>query len=122
MKRLHVAVLVAGLVAALDAVTTYFLIASGLGVEANPLLQLFNDAPAAVFVVQAFSILLLALTLKLFEATAGKLPPALEARLYKVFYVAFAVAVTWRTAVVANNIMGIVTGVTPLGDFFVGSA
>jgi len=122
VRPVHAAILAAALLSGLDAVTTYIIIAARIGMEANPLLQFFNHAPAAVFAVQALSILMLALMLKLFEAYAGRLPPAHRARVWKAFYASFAAAVAWRAAVVLNNAMGIAWGVTPLTEIFVGSA
>jgi hypothetical protein len=103
---------------ALDAATTYIIITAGLGMEANPLLQFFNDVPEAVFIVQLLNTLMVASSIKLFGIFADRLPPALKARIYKAFYVAFTVAMAWRAAVVVNNTLGIVWGITPLADLF----
>jgi len=106
------------IISMLDAVTTYILIASGRGVEANPLLQFFNDVPEAVFFVQIFVVLMVASSIKFFEISAAVLPTALKKRVYKAYYAVFTAAVVWRTAVVVNNVLGIVWGITPLADLF----
>ena len=103
---------------ALDAATTYIIIAAGLGVEANPLLQFFNDVPEAVFFVQIFGVLMVASSIKFFEISAAVLPTALKKRVYKAYYAVFTAAVAWRAAVVVNNVLGIVWGITPLADLF----
>jgi hypothetical protein len=100
----------------LDAATTYVLIATGRGVEANPLLQFINAVPEAVFFVQILVVFGLAYFLKIFEISAAVLPTALKMRVYKTAAVLFVVAVAYRAAVVVNNVLGIVLGVTPLAD------
>jgi len=103
-------------VSLLDAATTYIIIATGRGVEANPFLQFLNDAPEAVFFVQILVVLGLAVLLKIFEILAAMLQTALRARVYRSVSVVFAVAVACRAAVVVNNMLGIIVGITPLAD------
>jgi hypothetical protein len=100
----------------LDALTTYIIIATGRGVEANPLLQFLNHTPHAVFFVQILAVLWLALWLKIFEILAATLPAQLKTRMYKAVAAAFTAAVAYRMAVVINNTLGILIGVTPLVD------
>jgi len=113
---MRVILLVAAVVSLLDAATTYVLIATGRGVEANPLLYFLNDAPEAVFFVQILVVLGLAVLLKIFEITAAALPAPLKARVHGTATAAFTAAVAYRAAVVANNLMGITYGITPLAD------
>jgi len=103
-------------VSMLDAATTYVLIATGRGVEANPLLQFLNDVPEAVFFVQILVVFGLACLFKIFEILAAMFPSALRTRMYKAAYAAFTAALAYRGAVVANNFMGIFIGITPLAD------
>jgi hypothetical protein len=100
----------------LDAATTYIIIATGRGVEANPFLQFLNDAPEAVFFVQFLGVLMLASSLKIFEIFAAVLPTALKTRVYGVATAAACAAVAYRAAVVVNNMLGIIAGITPLAD------
>ena len=106
---------------ALDAVTTYMLIAGGLGVEANPLFKFINYAPAAAFLVQALGFLINVSMIKLFEVYATKLPPRLKAYICKAAFFAFTAAALWKAAAVVNNMLGIALGTTPLADYFFAS-
>jgi len=106
------------LVSLADAVTTYLLVAWGLGYEANPLLAFVNDAPETSFLVQGLSALLAAASVKFFEASAAALPAPRRRRLFKVYRAAFAAAIAWRAAVVLNNVLGLAAGWTPLADLF----
>lgn len=102
------------IVSMLDAVTTYVLIATHRGVEANPFMQFLNVVPEAVFFVQFISIFGLVSLLKGFEILAAILPTALRTQVHKAAAVAFIVAIACRVAVVVNNTLGILIGVTPL--------
>ncbi len=113
MRRITAAAFV---VAMLDAVSTYVFIASGRGVEANPFLQFINDVPEAVFFVQILAVFGLACLLKIFEIPAAALPTPLRTRVYKAATATFAAAIAYRAAVVVNNMLGIVAGITPLAD------
>jgi hypothetical protein len=113
MRRIIAA---AFMVSLLDAATTYIIIATGRGVEANPFLQFLNDVPEAVFFVQILGVLMLASLLKIFEILAAVLPTALKTRVYGAATAVFAAAVACRAAVVANNMLGIIVGITPLAD------
>ncbi len=113
MRKILVA---AFIVAMLDAATTYIMIASGRGVEANPFLQFLNDVPEAAFLVQILAVFGLACLLRVFEALAAVLPTPLRTRVYKAASAAFTAAVAYRAAVVANNTLGIFMGITPLAD------
>jgi hypothetical protein len=106
----------ASVLAALDAVTTYVIIAAGRGVEANPLFQFLNDVPEATFLIQTLGVLMLAFLLKKFEKHAAALPAALGARVRGAASAAFSAALAYRAAVVANNVMCIFIGATPLAD------
>jgi hypothetical protein len=114
MRRILYAAFV---VSMLDAVTTYVLITTGRGYEANPFLQFINDVPETVFLVQIFGVLMLACSFRIFEKSAAVLPAALQARMYGFASAAFIVALCERAAVVVNNTMGIFWGITPLADF-----
>jgi len=114
MRRILIA---AFTVSMLDAVTTYVIIATGRGVEANPFLQFLNDVPEAVFFVQILGVLMLAFLLKIFEILAAVFPAPLQMRVYRAASAAFAAAIAYRIAVVVNNVMGIFVGITPLADF-----
>jgi len=103
-------------VSQLDAATTYIIITTGRGVEANPLLYFLNAVPEAAFFVQILVLFGLAVLLKIFEILAAALPTALKTRVYGVATAVFAAAVACRAAVVANNLMGITYGITPLAD------
>jgi hypothetical protein len=104
------------IVSLLDAVTTYILIVTGRGVEANPFLQFLNHIPHAVFFVQILVVFGLALLLKIFEILVAALPTPLKMRIYKAGAAALITAVACRVAVVINNTLGILIGVTPLVD------
>ncbi len=104
------------IVAMLDAATTYIMIASGRGAEANPFLQFINDVPETVFFVQIIVVFGLACLLKIFEILAAVLPAPLRTRVYKAASAAFTAAVAYRAAVVVNNVLGIFMGITPLAD------
>jgi len=73
-----------------DAVTTYTIITTSRGVEANPFMQFLNGVPEAVFLIQIFSVLMLASLFKIFEIL--------------------------NAAVVVNNVLGTVVGITTLAD------
>jgi ABC-type uncharacterized transport system fused permease/ATPase subunit len=103
-------------VSMLDAATTYVLIATGRGVEANPFLQFLNDVPEAVFFVQILVVFGLACLLKIFEILAAVLSAPLQMRVYRAASAALAAAIACRAAVVVNNVMGIFVGITPLAD------
>ena len=113
MRRILIA---AFIVSMLDAVTTYVLIATGRGVEANPYMAFLNDVPEAVFFVQILVVFGLACLLKIFEILAAVFPAPLQMRVYRVASVVFAAAIAYRVAVVVNNVMGIFVGITPLVD------
>ncbi len=113
MRRITAAAFIVSL---LDAVSTYVFIASGRGVEANPLLQFINDVPEAVFLVQILAVSGLACLLKIFEIPAAVLPTPLRMRVYKAASAVFAAAIAYRAAVVVNNVLGIAVGITPLAD------
>ena len=100
----------------LDAATTYIIVASGSGREVNPMLQFVNEAPHAIFFVYIFMTLALAALLDAAEFLAAKLPSALGARIRRIYTALFAAAAACRAAAVANNVMGIVFGTTPLAD------
>jgi len=102
------------IVSMLDAATTYILIVSGRGVEANPLLQFLNDVPEAAFFVQILAVTMLAYLLKNFEILAAVFSTPLKMRIYKATTAAFAAAIAYRAAVVVNNTLGITVGITPL--------
>ncbi len=59
---------------------------------------------------------MLASSLKIFEIFAAVLPTALKMRVYGVATAVFAAAVAYRAAVVVNNMLGIIAGITPLAD------
>ena len=69
-------------VSQLDAATTYIIITTGRGVEANPLLYFLNAVPEAAFFVQILVLFGLAVLLKIFEILAAALPTALKTRVY----------------------------------------
>ncbi len=113
MRRITAAAFIVSL---LDAVSTYVFIASGRGVEANPFLQFINDVPEAVFLVQILVVFGLACLLKIFEILAAMLSTPLKMRVYKAASAVFVVVIACRAAVVVNNALGIVAGITPLAD------
>jgi hypothetical protein len=115
---MRVILLVAAVVSLLDAATTYVLITNSSGVEANPLLQFLNDVPEAAFFVQPLGLLMLASSVKIIEISAAALPAALKTRVHGTATAAFTAAVAYRAAVVANNLMGITYGITPLADLY----
>jgi hypothetical protein len=104
----------------LDALTTYILVATGRGMEVNPIIaEAVNAEPASVFIICAASVALIALSFIMADKVLMLAPTVAGMKMRKVMYIAFGVAASWRAAVVINNFTGIVMGVTPLADLFV---
>jgi predicted membrane channel-forming protein YqfA (hemolysin III family) len=101
---------------ALDAAMTYYIITSGLGIEANPHLTFLNRAPEAVFLLQAFLTLTLKTSYDVVEALSAALRPAWRSRIHKVAYATLVASACARAAAVVNNVLGITIGITPLAD------
>ena len=93
------------LVAFLDALTTYIIVAWGLGVETNPAVaDVVNSNPAVLFPLAFISAAPASATAVAVERLASRLPAQLRARVMRAVSVACAAAVLIRAAVVANNL------------------
>jgi hypothetical protein len=102
----------------LDALSTYYIVASHHGMEVNQFLQFINAAPHMLFLIQIFIMSMSAVLTRVFEILAAALPSAVRTWAYRMYGALLVGAVVFRTAAVVNNLAGIVAGVTPLAVFF----
>jgi len=97
------------LVAFLDALTTYIIVAWGLGVEANPAVaDVVNSNPAVLFPLAFISATVLAVALHVAAWLSNRVPPRLRVAVMRYLTWAVAAAVLVRAAVVVNNLAIIV--------------
>jgi hypothetical protein len=97
------------LVAFLDALTTYIIVAWGLGVETNPAVaDVVNSNPAVLFPLAFISAAVLAVALHVAAWLSNRLPPRLRVAVMRYLTWAVAAVVLVRAAVVVNNLAIIV--------------
>jgi hypothetical protein len=90
----------------LDALSTYVVVAWGLGVEANPAVaSIINSNPAAVFPLALISAAVPSAATYVATTLSHMLPARLRRVAVRLMTAAFSVAITWRAAVVVNNTM-----------------
>jgi len=118
--RLKLMISAVALINFLDALTTYILVAGGKGVEVNPMISdVVNSDPAAVFIIHILATAAIAVLFAAADKISRRLPAATYEKVAKFAHLAFAISAVFRAAVVANNMLGIAVGVTPLADFFI---
>jgi len=94
------------LVAFLDALSTYIVVASGRGVEANPAVAgIINSNPASVFLLWLVSAAPMSMATIVAERLVGRLPAVLRVRVMRILSAAYMAAILFRVAVVANNLI-----------------
>jgi uncharacterized BrkB/YihY/UPF0761 family membrane protein len=92
--------------ALLDALSTYVVVASGVGVEANPAVaDVINSNPAAVFPLALVSAAVPAVALYVAVWLSRMLPAQPRAATARLVTAAFFTMITWRVAVVVNNVL-----------------
>jgi len=102
MPRLVVVLFV---LAFLDALSTYVIVATGLGVEANPAVaDIINSNPAAVFPLAFISAAVPSAAMYIVTALSYMLLARLQRAAVRLLTSAFFAMVMWRAAVVANNL------------------
>jgi len=117
--RLKLMISAVALINFLDALTTYILVAGG-GWEVNPLISdIVNSDPAAVFLIHILATAAIAVLFAAADKISRRLPATTYEKVAKFAHFAFAISAVFRAAVVANNMLGIAAGVTPLADFFI---
>jgi hypothetical protein len=98
------------LTAFLDALSTYVVVVSGRGVEANPAVAgTVNSNPAAVFPLALISAAPASTAVVAAERLAGRLSAALRARAVRFISAACVAAVLLRAVAVANNLILLMT-------------
>jgi hypothetical protein len=103
MLRLVVALFA---LAFLDALSTYVVVATGLGVETNPAVaDIINSNPAAVFPLALISAAVLATAVYVATTLSHMLPAWLRAVATRLLTSAFYAMVMRRAAVVVNNLL-----------------
>jgi hypothetical protein len=94
------------LVAFLDALSTYIVVASGRDVEANPAFAaVINSNPASVFFLWLISAAPMSIATIVVERLAGRLPAALRVRVMRILSAAYTAAILFRIVVVVNNVI-----------------
>jgi len=100
-----------------DSLTTYYILAAGIGKEANPLLApLYHQNPLYTFLVFVPTSAAVVGSVYGYSVFAESLNPEVRVKMYKVFVNAFAVIVGLKAVPVANNIILIAAGWAPVGD------
>jgi hypothetical protein len=99
----------------LDALTTYYIVNAGLGVETNPIVAgIINANPAAVFPLAFASATPPAAALAAVSRLTNALNVDLQRIVKRFVFVVFVVSAAVRAAVVVNNVCVIVVGAAPL--------
>jgi hypothetical protein len=87
VRRLHIYIIAITLLQALDCISTYLVLSSGLGVEANPLWSSFTDNFYAVMIVgKTLAIIVMSILLYWLEGRSVKMM-SLSAGIVIVMYV-----------------------------------
>jgi len=101
----------------LDAASTYILITLGIGVETNPAVaDVVNSYPVALFPLALISAAVPATAVYVAAELSRRLSARLRATAMRLITVALYIMITWRVAVIANNMLVIATGAAPLAD------
>jgi hypothetical protein len=94
------------LVAFLDALSTYVVISTSRGVEANPAFAtVINNNPASVFFLWLVSAVPMSMATIVVERLVGRLPAALRVKVIRALSAVYVAAVLIRAAVVVNNLI-----------------
>jgi hypothetical protein len=119
--RLFVALLF--VLAFLDAMSTYIIVAGGLGVEANPAVaDVINSNPAAVFPLALISAAVPAVAMYVATELSRRLSARLRATAMRLITSALVVMATWRVVIITNNVFVIAAGTAPLAEVLLSSS
>lgn len=99
----------------LDALTTYYILVTHSGGEANPLVAaMFHEYPLSTFIVFVITSAMFVRMVSTFDMLIRMLPRASVVQ--RVFLFALTSALVFRAVVVINNLCIIFVGYAPLGD------
>ena len=99
----------------LDALTTYYILVSHTGGEANPLVAaMFHEYPLSTFIVFVITSAMFVRVVSTFDMLIRMLPHVSVVQ--RVFLFALTSALAFRAVVVINNLCIIFVGYAPLGD------
>jgi len=97
----------------LDALTTYYILVTHIGDEANPLLApMYHENPLSTFIVFVITSVMFVRAVSTYDMLVRMIPRALVAQ--RVFLLALTCALAFRAAVVVNNLCIIFAGYAPL--------
>jgi len=99
----------------LDALTTYYILVTHSGGEANPLVAaMFHEYPLSTFIVFVITSAMFVRMVSTFDMLIRMLPHVSVVQ--RVFLFALTSALVFRAVVVINNLCIIFVGYAPLGD------
>jgi len=97
----------------LDALTTYYILVTHVGDEANPLLvAMYHENPLSTFIVFVITSVMFVRVVSTYDVLIRMVPRAAVAQ--RVFLVASTCAIALKAAVVVNNLYVIFAGYAPL--------